>query len=163
MTSRSVEERLQRLEDERAVIRTLYEYAHGLDYGPQQAFLDVFTADGTWQRVEGRRPARSFQNERGLTRMYQDHTHAPDYFHKHVVVNPAVTLDGDAATARSYLLLVSEHPDGPYVRAFSRCTDQLVRCVDGRWRIARREAELECWAERDFPPAPWTASPAVVS
>jgi ketosteroid isomerase-like protein len=159
----SVEDALRELQDERAIVRALYQYAHGLDYGPEQAFVDVFSPDGSWQRVEGRRPARSFQGEVGIRQMYRDHVHAPEYFHKHVVANPYVELTGDEAVARSYLILIAEHPEGPYVRAFSRCTDQFVRSPDGAWRIRSREAELECWSGRDFPPTPWTNTPAVVS
>jgi uncharacterized protein (TIGR02246 family) len=159
----SVEEALLALQDERAIVRTLYQYAHGLDYGPEEAFVDVFAPDGSWQRVPGRRPSQAFTGRDGITQMYRDHVHAPEYYHKHVVANPYVDVDGDTATSRSYLILVAEHPTGPYVRAFSRCRDELVRSPDGVWRISRREAELECWSERDFPPAPWTNSAAHVS
>jgi ketosteroid isomerase-like protein len=161
--STEVEDALRALQDERAIVRTLYQYAHGLDYGPEEAFVDVFVPDGSWRRVAGRRPERAFAGHAGLTQMYRDHVHAPEYFHKHVVANPYVEVAGDAASARSYLILIAEDPTGPYVRAFSRCRDRLVRSADGAWRISSREAELECWSERDFPPAPWTNSPMFVS
>jgi ketosteroid isomerase-like protein len=153
--------RMQRLEDERDILTTLYSYAHGLDYGPEDDFVDVFTPDGEWRRMPSTLPQRSFSGESGLRTMYRDHTHAPEYFHKHVVVNAVVTVTGVTATARSYLVFVPADSDGPYVRAFSRCTDELMRCSDGRWRIRRRRAELEAWAEREFPPAPWSNTPPV--
>jgi len=78
------------------------------------------------------------------------------------VVNPQVDIEGDTATAVSYLIFMCDHPDGPYVRAFSRCHDHLVRCPDGRWRIETRKAELESWADRDFPPTPWLTLPPEV-
>lgn len=158
----SVAARLRRLEDERDIVRTLYRYGHGLDYGPEAAFLDVFTENGKWMRVAGRKPARSFEGVHGLAQMFRDHTHAPDFYHKHVVVNPQVDVEGDTATAVSYLIFVCDHPEGPYIRAFSRCRDRLVRCSDGRWRIETRAAELESWAERDFPPVPWMTLPPEV-
>ena len=160
MTFSSVEDAVRALQDERAIVRTLYQYAHGLDYGPEEAFVDVFTPDGSWRRLAGRRPEQTFAGHAGITQMYRDHVHAPEYYHKHVVANPYVEVDGDTARARSYLILVAEHPEGPYLRAFSRCNDRLVRSADGVWRVSSREAELECWSVSDFPPAPWTNSPA---
>lgn len=163
MSSGSLEDAVRALQDERDIVRVLYEYAHGLDYGPEEAFVDVFTPDGSWQRVPGQRPGQAFTGRDGLTQMYRDHVHAPEYFHKHVAANPYVIVNGDTATARSYLILIAEHPTGPFVRAFSRCNDELVRSADGAWRIKQRLAELECWSDRDFPPTPWTNSAAHVS
>jgi hypothetical protein len=42
------------------------------------------------------------------------------------------------------------------MRSFGRYLDELVRCADGKWRIARREAEAE--AELASPGGPgWRA------
>ncbi len=162
MSSESLEALVQGLVDERAITRRLYDYAHGLDYGPEEAFVDNFTDDATWQRLPGRRPAQVFSGRAALQQMYRDHVHAPEYFHKHMVANAKVDVDGDTAAARSYLILIAEHPTGPYVRGFSRCTDHIIRCADGQWRIQDRKAELENWSDRDFPPRPWTQTPEVV-
>ena len=163
MTQSSIEDRLLALEDHHAIVRVLHEYAHGLDYGPLEAFLDVFERDGRWMRVDGRLPERSFEGHSGLEQMWTVHSHAPEYFHKHAVLNPVVEVTGDEAKARSYLIFVCDHPDGPYVRAFSRCTDRLARNSDGKWRIVERRAELESWSDHDYPPPPWQGLPPVVS
>jgi SnoaL-like domain len=162
VTSPSLEARVQRLEDERDIVRTLYRYAAWLDYGPSELLEDIFTPDGSWNRAPGRRGIRRFIGHHGFSEMWRDHTHAPDFFHKHAILNPVVDVAADEATAVSYLVFICEHPDGPYIRAFSRCRDRLVRGDDGRWRIAERTAELESWAERDFPPGPWQHLPDIV-
>ena len=41
-------ERVARLEDERAVVATLYAYGHALDYGDRGGFLDCFTPDADY-------------------------------------------------------------------------------------------------------------------
>jgi hypothetical protein len=38
----TIEQRLQRLEDERSVLDTLHRYGHGLDYGDEQDWLDCW-------------------------------------------------------------------------------------------------------------------------
>ena len=38
--------RLKLLEDERAILRTLYRYGHGVDAGEEEAWVDCFTEDG---------------------------------------------------------------------------------------------------------------------
>jgi ketosteroid isomerase-like protein len=154
-----LEARIQRLEDERDIVRTLYRYASGLDYGPREAFLDVFVENGVWMRDTPRFGPRTFNGHAELRKMWDDHTHAPTIFHKHLIGNAQVDVDGDTATATSYLFFVPEHPEGPYIRAFSRCKDKLIRCADGAWRIVERRAELEATSPKEFPPAPWGALP----
>ncbi len=54
-------EALRALLDERAVLRTLHEYAHAMDGGDEAAWVDCFTADAVFDVVEvvgGRRVHR---------------------------------------------------------------------------------------------------------
>jgi hypothetical protein len=161
----SIETRLQRLEDERDVLRPLYQYGHTLDYGPEDAFLDCFTETAVWTQA-GRfaRPetTRRFEGRGGLIKLFRHHTHAPEIYHKHLLVEPRITLHGDEASVESYYVRIDEHPEGAYIRAFGRYRDRVVRCPDGHWRIQQRLTETEGRNRKDFPPAPWTDLPLTV-
>lgn len=74
---------------------------------------------------------------------FRGHTHAPDMFHKHLLFQPLIRLDGDRATVESGFARLDEGEDGPIVRSFGRYADVLVRCDDGRWRFAERESFIE--------------------
>jgi len=140
-------ERVARLEDERAVLATLYAYGSSLDYGDRGGFLDCFTPDADYV-VEMRLGADGnfrFRGHDELGAYFEGHTHAPDAWHKHVTVNPSVACAGDTATATSYFLRVDAAPtSGPaVVLASGRYADELVRADDGKWRIRARRCEVE--------------------
>jgi hypothetical protein len=140
----SLEARLKTLEDERSIIQTLYRYGHSLDYGDEEAYVDCFTDDGVFevrrrvadvtQRVVGRNARRVFVAQ---------HSRAPEGWHKHMVVQPLINVDGDLASCVSYALVLVDHEDRPLVRDFARYKDRLRRCEDGKWRIEERIAESE--------------------
>jgi hypothetical protein len=72
------------------------------------------------------------------------HTRAPAVYHKHLLIEPRITLDGDQAAVDSYFLKVDAQSDGPsQIVAMGRYRDQLVRSSDGRWRFRERLAEVE--------------------
>jgi hypothetical protein len=144
----SLEERVARLEDESAILATMYRYGHSHDYGPLEDFLDCFTEDGVWERFRRDEPSQhkppsSFQGRDGLARYFDTHRRAPGLYYKHLVLDPRITVSGDEARVLSYFVKIDEHPDGPYIYAFGRYRDHLVRCSDGVWRFRRRTAESE--------------------
>ena len=134
---------------ERAVLGTLYRYGHSIDYGLEQDWLDCFTADGAFDvryRV-GTRPSRRFEGRDALATFVAAHSRAPQRWHKHLLFEPMVEVDGDRASARSYFARLDASDDGtPFVRAFGRYLDELVRGPDGEWRFAERIAEVEAVA-----------------
>jgi SnoaL-like domain len=134
----SLEERLQRLEDERAILDRLHAYCYSLDYGWRDEWLDCWTADAVlaW-------PHETFTGRDEIGRAFDGHSHAPEAFHKHVVVEPRVRLHGDEATAQSYFARLNDSPEGPVVRSFGRYLDLLSRCDDDVWRISERRLERE--------------------
>ena len=140
-------ERLARLEAERAIVATLYAYGHGLDYGDRDEFLGCFTADAAYvvaMRIETDN-GFEFHGYDELTTYFDNHTHAPAAWHKHVTTNPMVRVDGDRATVTSYFLRVDAGAEsGPgVVVASGRYLDEFVQDDAGHWRIRSRRCEVE--------------------
>lgn len=149
--------RLDMLEAERAVIDVLNRYASAIDDGDPEAWAELFTEDAVWQvagaaariavRIEGRSELRRFA---------ENHTAAPEAWHKHCVVEPRVDVEGSRATSTCYTFRLDGFPDGPVVQSFGRYHDQLVRDDRGQWRIAHRTVMVESARESPFgyrPPA----------
>jgi 3-phenylpropionate/cinnamic acid dioxygenase small subunit len=148
--------RVEQLEDERAILATLYRYAHAIDYGLQDEWLDCFTDDAVYEATHTSESVREAQSRgsnlraghRGkteLTAFIEKHRHAPEHYHKHLLIEPRIALDGDSAHVVSYFVRLDANEDDPggYLRTFGRYFDELVRCEDGRWRLSARKAELE--------------------
>jgi ketosteroid isomerase-like protein len=136
--------RVQALEDRAAILDTLMEYGHALDYGNVEKLMNCFTdnavretwrPDGTVNRWEGVAGTREFATT---------HSHAPDKYHKHLVLNSVVELDGDTADVVSYMFRF-DAGDGEksFVWGMGRYLDKMRRDRDGRWRIARRVTYIE--------------------
>ncbi|MGD9998783.1 MAG: nuclear transport factor 2 family protein [Acidimicrobiia bacterium] len=132
--------------DEREILRTLYQYGHSIDYKLEQDYLDCYTADGVFDvrrragPVQGHREAGQAQ----LATYIAGHGGAPERWHKHMLMEPVITIDGDSARARSYWMRIDAAEDGtPYIMGFGRYLDTLTREADGRWRFVERVAEVE--------------------
>ena len=134
---------------ERGVLGTLYRYGHSIDYGLEEEWLDCFAAGGAFdvRYRAGAKPGRRFEGHDDLAGFIAAHSRAPHRWHKHLLFEPLITVDGDRATARSYFARLDASADGtPFVRAFGRYLDQLVRDPDGQWRFVERIAEVEALA-----------------
>jgi hypothetical protein len=147
--------RLRALEAERDVLATLYRYGHALDYGAETDWADCFTATAHYEvREPGTAAAptvRSYDGRDELAAFAAAHTRAPERFHKHLVADPVIAVDGDRATVVSYFLRLDDVDGERVVYAFGRYLDELVRCADGRWRFAVRIAEVESRRSRRAP------------
>lgn len=145
----ALELRVRLLEDERDVLRTLYAYGYAIDYGYEQEFVDCWTEDAVlvWGKTDSRElaqfPVRRLEGREAILGAFRGHTHAPELFHKHVLLQPRIWIDGDRARVECSFERVDESPEGPVLRSFGVYRDELVRCPDGRWRLSLREAEVE--------------------
>jgi uncharacterized protein (TIGR02246 family) len=120
-------------EDRQDISDLLVRYATGIDRRDWALFRTVFTDDceldygviGAWQGVDA-------------VTEFMEQVHAMAGHTMHRLSNRAITLDGDRATARTYidgLIMAGDNTSG--VNAIGFYDDQIVRTEDG-WRIARR-------------------------
>ena len=152
-----LEARLELLEAERAITRTLHRYAHSIDYGDEEGWVDCFTEDGVFD-VRSRHAhqlKRLITGREELRAFIARHTRAPELWHKHLLIEPVIDVDGDTASCVSYLAVVMEHEDVPVLaRHFLRRsadrfgvgTLRLPDDLDARllaWRWPGNVRELE--------------------
>jgi hypothetical protein len=142
-------DRIQRLEDERAIVDVLHAYGPALDDGDEEAWGRCFTSDAVWETTgPGVRRVHHLEGRDELVAFARRHTRAPEHLHKHCVFGSRLEVDCDTARSVSYFVRVDALPDGPAVFAMGRYHDDLRRDVDGTWRITRRRAEVEATGPR---------------
>jgi len=149
----TLEARVQVLEDEKAILRTMLQYAHAEDQVDPESFMDCFTEDGVWwSTVDGPWAGTGGSRHEGREELGRWHasSHAagrarpgPHGKGKHYLVGPDIRVDGDRATAESYHLSVTASADGPKMGTMGRYLDVFVRCPDGRWRMTHRQLVRE--------------------
>jgi hypothetical protein len=120
-------------DDRQDISDLLVRYATGIDRRDWPLFRTVFTDDceldygeiGTWQGVDA-------------VTDFMETTHAMAGHTLHRLTNQAITLNGDTASARTYIdavIMFGDNQSG--VNAWGFYDDEIVRAADG-WRIARR-------------------------
>lgn len=140
---RALEERLEVLEAERQILRTMYRYMHSMDYGHADEWVDCFTPDGTLH-VHGRAGGtRRAEGRTALAEFMTGHIRAAGQYNKHLLFDPILTVQGSEATAMSYIATLVEHDGKPAVGVFGRYLDRFVQCPDGVWRLKERRIEQE--------------------
>ena len=147
-----LEERIGRLEDIQAITEVLYRYAHHIDRGELDDFLEIFTPDLRY-RVRMRNLEGGFDDKADFTgrdalrqfaqMVYQSIWGPGKSGQVNVITQPLITWNGDTATALTYHTLVKGSTEGREVTSYGRYRDELRRCEDGKWRIASRIAEVE--------------------
>ncbi|HKX95161.1 MAG TPA: nuclear transport factor 2 family protein [Methylibium sp.] len=157
--------RVQALEDRNAILDTLMQYGHALDYGDVERLMDCFTEDAV---RETRRPdgtVHRWQGVAGTREFATTHSHAPDKYHKHLVLNSTVHVHGDRADVVSYMFRFDAGDrDKSFVWGMGRYVDTMRRDLDGRWRILLRVTFIEDdWPGRSRPATGLVAAEAVTS
>jgi uncharacterized protein (TIGR02246 family) len=134
----TIEQRLQRVEDELAIRRVLVDYSATQDAHDYEGYAALFAKNGEW--VNGK---NVHKGREAILKMLVDLYGAPPpgYVNSesfHITSNPQVNVNGDRATARSRHLLVMRGPKGEPTPALAgRYEDEFIR-EDGKWKILRR-------------------------
>ena len=126
--------RIQVLEDEKAVRDVLFRYAYFFDVGRYQEWHELFTDDGVYktnppfgekyQVVEGKeniRKAFPSQTRYGAV--------------QHLMGNPIIHVDGDTATAISYQTMVNGKDDSQPTLLKAAMRSWVLKRMDGKWLI----------------------------
>ena len=129
------------LEDEKAIRDLISRYCFVIDRVTEQgadAFAAMFTEDGVWnssaigKRAEGRAQLRDF-----ILQVYQS-----DAMYRHLIANILIAIDGDRATAHSYVHVSNVATGTPVCFMIAFYDDELVK-QDGTWLFKVRNVRNE--------------------
>lgn len=134
----TLEQRLQRVEDELAIRRVLVDYSATQDAHDYAGYAALFAREGEW--VNGKTVHKGREAiQKMLVDLYG--APAPGYVNSesyHISSNAQIDVNGDRAAVRSRHLLVMRGPKGEPVPALAgRYEDEFIR-EDGQWKILRR-------------------------
>jgi ketosteroid isomerase-like protein len=153
MSLEDLEKRVRRLEDIEAIRELKARYCAYCDDGyDPDGLASLFTEDAVWDggqlgRFEGKEAIRKFF--RGTSRRVS--------FAIHNVMNPIITVDGDRASGRWYLLQPLTFAEGPRAAWLAaRYSDEYVR-IGGEWKFRNVKIDLsfmtpydEGWVQTQF-------------
>lgn len=128
-----LEQRLQRVEDELAILRLLTSYGPLADAGSTDA-AELWSEDGEYDvdgwRMRGRDEVRAMIRSEAHQRIIGTGS-------AHFFGPPSISIEGDEAVAVCESILVRHNDDGPYIWRAGAHRIRLRRTPDG-WRIAHR-------------------------
>jgi len=128
------------LEEKDAIHETIAEYCFHFDGGEFDKWIDLFTDDGVFDAgrlgvQKGKDALRVFLKNIRLT------NGSPMV--KHCVMNEVIKVNGNEATAKSYIVLVRAKGEGALVNGLAgRYEDQLVKQGD-RWLFKNRKVHFD--------------------
>jgi uncharacterized protein (TIGR02246 family) len=134
----ALQQRVQQLEDEKAIREVVIRYGESLDARDYATYASLFASDGVWTGGFG-----SFTGPAAIQEMLEKNLGKPEagFVNKanfHLVTTVVVEVDGDAARARSrYMFFTASADNRPAVALAGRYVDDFVR-ENGQWKIKRR-------------------------
>jgi uncharacterized protein (TIGR02246 family) len=119
-----------------AVMDLIADYAHKLESGDLDGYLDNFTPDGVFEVMAGRHAGR--EAIRALVSHLYDIGQDGPGGNRHILGLPRIAGTTDGCTAQTYVAIVGgADADGMLIRSIGQYSDRIVR-HEGRWRFAHR-------------------------
>ena len=149
--SRTIEERLRELEDEREIRELIIEYARRLDARDHAGYAKLFAEDGRWagRMGDATGPAAiEAMLVEGFGPTPEDFVNTQNF---HLMSNIIVKIEGDTAKAESRLVYFVRTAEAkPTAMLAGRYYDELKR-ENGRWRFSFRRVVGEIPTREERP------------
>jgi uncharacterized protein (TIGR02246 family) len=134
----ALENRVQQLQDEKAIREVVIRYGEYLDARDYKGYASLFAADGTWTGGFG-----SATGPAGIESMLEKNLPKaePGFINKanfHLMTTEVIEVHGDTANVRSRYLFITASPENrPTPLLAGRYVDEFVR-ENGAWKIKKR-------------------------
>ena len=119
------------MDDLEAIRRLIADYCFHTDVSDVDRLLELFTEDFDFTGVFG-----DFHGHDGMRALHARTADRPKGTARHITTNTVIDLDGDTATARSYILVLSVEQTVT-IRFSGGYYDRFVK-KDGRWYFRSR-------------------------
>ncbi len=151
--NKTIEERLQALEDREAIVKLKARYVNTNDGGWKgpthanpQAVADMFVEDGVW---DGTPYSGYAKGRKAIKELFEAFGSFP--FAVHYVTNPSIEVDGDSATGHWHAQILMTTPDKQDVWIFGLYIEDYVRTADGwKFKTLRFETAATTPSERGW-------------
>jgi ketosteroid isomerase-like protein len=134
--NRTIEERLQQLEDQDAIRQIVSAYSYSVDGCNAESVGALYVEDGVYAVGDmdpfvGRDRVAAITADKGHRALVAGGC-------AHVSLPPFIAIEGDLAVATCHTMVARNGDDGFWIWRLSASRLELVREADGEWRIEKR-------------------------
>lgn len=137
MTARTIEQRLQEMEDREAIRQAVAGYGYAMDGCNAPAVGAFYAEDGVYAVAD----VGAFEGRAAIEAITRRPTHLElvQGGCAHIATSPYIVIDGDRAVASCHTMVARHGDDGFFIGRLSASRIQLARQADGGWRIVHRQ------------------------
>ena len=135
--TRTLEERLQDLEDREAIRQAVCGYGYAVDGCNAEAVGSFYVEDGVYAvgdigRMEGRERIEAITRDPGHLKLVEAGV-------AHMSTPPYIVIQGDRAVATCHTMVPMHGENGFFIGRLSSSRIELARQDDGGWKIVHRQ------------------------